>query len=126
MISLEVHTTFCVQIGGKSRIVCVRVVSHGQSSVERYEHFARLRRRGAIGCMPLYAQTCNATFSARLDTESFSMILRLGIILPVVFYEKKIIFYSWQFFKKNWIFIKSGLFFREKYSVQLYSFQFFK
>ena len=34
----------------------------------RYEHFARLCRRGAIGSMPLYARACNATFSARLDT----------------------------------------------------------
>ena len=40
-ISLEVHTTFCVQIGGKSRIACERVVSREQSSVVRYEHFAR-------------------------------------------------------------------------------------
>ena len=37
----------------------------------RYEHFARLRRRGAIGCIPLYAQACHATFSARLDTKLF-------------------------------------------------------
>ena len=42
-MSLEVHTTFCVQIGGKSRV--------------------------AIDCMLLYAQACNATFSARLDTN---------------------------------------------------------
>ena len=40
-MSLEVHTTFCVQIGGKSRIACEGVVSRGQSSVGRYEHFAR-------------------------------------------------------------------------------------
>ena len=32
-MSLEVHTTFCVQIGGKSLIACERVVSRGQSSV---------------------------------------------------------------------------------------------
>ena len=37
---LEVHTTFCVQIGGKSRVACERVVSRGQSSFGRYEHFA--------------------------------------------------------------------------------------
>ena len=37
----------------------------------RYEHFARLRRRGAIDCMPLYARACNATFSARFDTNGF-------------------------------------------------------
>ena len=35
-MSLEVHTTFCVQIDGKSRIACERVVSCGQSSVRRY------------------------------------------------------------------------------------------
>ena len=41
-MSLEVHATFCVQIGGKSRIACERVVSRGQSNVGRwYEHFAR-------------------------------------------------------------------------------------
>ena len=39
-MSLEVHMTFCVQIGGKCLIVCERVVSRGQSSVGRYEHFA--------------------------------------------------------------------------------------
>ena len=38
---LEVHTTFCVQIGGKSRVACECVVSHRQSSFVRYEHFAR-------------------------------------------------------------------------------------
>ena len=54
-MSLEVHTTFCVQIGGKSRVACECVVSRGQSSFVRYE----LR----------YAQACNATFSARLDTK---------------------------------------------------------
>ena len=139
-MSLEVHTTFCVQIGEKSRIACERVVIRGWyehfalwmylqfwTFIERwqkfvfhkkiiyyvfylrpskytivhehytifqfsrsktnhlvfkknifhrsrwsgrYEHFARLRRRGAIGCMLLYAQACNATFSARLDTKS--------------------------------------------------------
>ena len=37
----------------------------------RHEHFARLRRRGAIGCMLLYTQACNATFSGRLDTKYF-------------------------------------------------------
>ena len=31
----------CVQIGGKSLIACERVVSRGQSSVGRYEHFTR-------------------------------------------------------------------------------------
>ena len=36
-----VHTTFCVKIGGKSRIACERVVSRGQSNVGRYEYFAR-------------------------------------------------------------------------------------
>ena len=40
-MSLEVHTTFCVQIGGKSRVACECVVSRGQSSFVRYEHFAR-------------------------------------------------------------------------------------
>ena len=40
-MSLEVHTTFCVQIGGKSRVACECVVSCGQSSFGRYEHFAR-------------------------------------------------------------------------------------
>ena len=40
-MSLEVHTTFCVQTGGKSRIACERVVSRWQSSVGRYEHFDR-------------------------------------------------------------------------------------
>ena len=78
-MSLNVHTTFCVQIGGKSRIACERVVSRGQSSFMRYEHFARwsgryehfagLRRRCAIGCMQLYAQVFNASVSARLDTK---------------------------------------------------------
>ena len=47
-MSLEVHTTFCVQIGGKSRIACERVVSRGQSSVCRwYEHFARVYRKNS-------------------------------------------------------------------------------
>ena len=68
-MSLEVHTAFCVQIGGKSRVACERVVSGGQSSFGRYEHFARFWRRGTIDCMPLYAQACNVTFSARLDTK---------------------------------------------------------
>ena len=40
-VSLEVHTTFCVQIGGKSRVACECVVSRGQSSFVRYEHCAR-------------------------------------------------------------------------------------
>ena len=40
-MSLEVHTTFCGQIGGKSRVSCECVVSRGQSSFGRYEHFAR-------------------------------------------------------------------------------------
>ena len=40
-MSLEVHTTFCDQIGGKSRVACECVVSRGQSSFVRYEHFAR-------------------------------------------------------------------------------------
>ena len=31
-MSLEVHTTFCVQIGGKSRVACECIVSRGQSS----------------------------------------------------------------------------------------------
>ena len=39
-MSLEVHTTFCVQIGGKSRVACECIVSRGQSSFVRYEHFA--------------------------------------------------------------------------------------
>ena len=68
-MSLEVHTTFCIQIGGKSLIAFERVISRGQSSVGRYEHFAQFRRRGAIGCMSLYAQACNATLSAHLDTN---------------------------------------------------------
>ena len=40
-MSLEVHTTFFVQIGGKSRVACECVVSRGQSSFVRYGHFAR-------------------------------------------------------------------------------------
>ena len=40
-MSLEVHMTFCVQIGGKSRVACECVVSRGQSSFVRYDHFAR-------------------------------------------------------------------------------------
>ena len=40
-MSLEVHATFCVQIGEKSRVACECVVSRGQSSFGRYEHFAR-------------------------------------------------------------------------------------
>ena len=40
-MSLVVHTTFRVQIGGKNLIACERVVSNGQSSVGRYEHFTR-------------------------------------------------------------------------------------
>ena len=40
-MSLEVHTTFCAQIGGKSRVACECVVSRGQSSFVRYELFAR-------------------------------------------------------------------------------------
>ena len=43
-MSLELHTTFCVQIGGKSRIACERVVSRRQSSVGRYKHFRPLKR----------------------------------------------------------------------------------
>ena len=43
-ISLEVHTTFCVQISGKCRVACKRVVSHGQSSIGWYEHFRPLKR----------------------------------------------------------------------------------
>ena len=39
-MSLEVHTTFCVQIGGKSRVACECVDSRGQSSFVQYEHFA--------------------------------------------------------------------------------------
>ena len=34
-MSIEVHTTLCVQIGRKSRIACERVVSREQSSVWR-------------------------------------------------------------------------------------------
>ena len=91
-INLSVHTTFCVQIGGKSRVSCECVVSRGQSSFVRYEHFARWSgryehfvrwsgryehfarfwRQGTIDCMPLYAQTCIATFSARLDTNNLT------------------------------------------------------
>ena len=41
IMSLEVHTMFYIQIGGKSRIACDRVVSPVQSSVVRYENFAR-------------------------------------------------------------------------------------
>ena len=40
-MSLEVHTTFCVQIGGKSHVACECVVSRGESSFVQYEHFAR-------------------------------------------------------------------------------------
>ena len=40
--------TLCVQIGGKGRIACERVVSCGPLSAGRYEHFARLRHRGAL------------------------------------------------------------------------------
>ena len=40
-MSLEVHTTFCVQIGEKSRVACERLVKCGQSSVRRYKHFPR-------------------------------------------------------------------------------------
>ena len=39
-MSLEVHTTFCVQIGGKSHVARECVVSRGQSSFVQYEHFA--------------------------------------------------------------------------------------
>ena len=38
-MSLEVHTTLCVQIGGKSLIACERVLRRGQSSVGWYEYF---------------------------------------------------------------------------------------
>ena len=37
----KVHTTLCVQIGGKSRIAYERVISRGQSNFWRYEHFSR-------------------------------------------------------------------------------------
>ena len=43
-MSLEVHTTLCVQIGGKSRVACECAVSRGQSSFGRYEHFHPLKR----------------------------------------------------------------------------------
>ena len=93
-MSFEVHTTFCVQIGGKSRVACECVVSRGQSSFVRYEHFAcwsgryehyrRLKRAvwtlspfeaGGMNISPDFdakAQltACNATFSARLDTKN--------------------------------------------------------
>ena len=36
---VTLHTTFCAQIGGKSRIAYERVVSRGQSSIGEYEHF---------------------------------------------------------------------------------------
>ena len=35
-----------------------------------YEHFAQFWRQGTIDCIPLYAQACNATFSARLVTKN--------------------------------------------------------
>ena len=78
--SLEVHTTFCVQIGGKSRVACECVVSRGQSSFGQYEHFARFWRRGTIDCMPLYAQACNATFSARLRTTLWTSPLNFEYV----------------------------------------------
>ena len=56
-MSLEVHTTFCVQIGGKSRIACERVVSRGQSSVGRYEHFAV--EAGGMNILPVEAGGMN-------------------------------------------------------------------
>ena len=43
-MSVEVHTTFCVQNGGKSRVACECVVSRGQSSFVRYEHYRPLKR----------------------------------------------------------------------------------
>ena len=72
---------FVSKIGGNSRVSCECVVTRGQSSFGRYEdfarwsgryeHFDRFWRRGTIDCMPLYVQACNATFSARLDTNPF-------------------------------------------------------
>ena len=95
-MSLEVHTTFCVQIGEKSRVACECAVSRGQSSFGRYEHFARWSgryehfarfwRRGTIDSMLLYAQACNATFSARLDTKIISIVWHT---------EKTILVNSW-------------------------------
>ena len=45
----------------------------------RYEHFARFWCRGTIDSMPLYAQACNATFSARLDTKNATTLQTMTI-----------------------------------------------
>ena len=74
------------------------------------------------------------------------MILRIEMILFVVSYDRKnIIFYeinlkhtetntfeieffltSYKILKNHWIFINHGLFYRGRYSLQLYCFQFYK
>ena len=75
------------------------------------------------------------------------MILRLEMILSVVYYERKNIIYikkfktyylfnnifhnieflltsAYQFSENYWVFMNHDLFFPQKYSLQLYSFQF--
>ena len=54
-------------------------------------------------------------------------MLNLGkIVLLITFFVMKLFLtiVSYQFFKNYWIFIKHGLFFRAKYSLQLYHFHF--
>ena len=117
-MSLEVHTTFCVQIGGKRRVACECVVSRGQSSYGRYEHFARWSgryehfarfwRRGTIDSMPLYAQACNATFSARLDTKTFILLVWLlpSLCSGIKLYTRKINFFfpsCTMYYSSKWV-----------------------
>ena len=58
--------------------------------------------------------------------KKISNLQKIILLIMLLVIQSLLIIVSYQFFQNNWIFIYHGLFFRGKYSLQLYCFQFQK